>query len=298
MSSEIAPNFLLIGASRCDTTSVARWLSAHPEVFVSRRKEVFYFSHQRNYARGWSDYLKHFAGAEGFPARGEATTDYANTIKYPWVVDRIARDIPACRLIYMVRHPLRRIESQWQLVRSAGGFTGSLSEFVVNVPEALQMSRYATNYENYRKRFPPEQIKVVFFEDFALDPEAVARDVYRFLGVDAAISPAAVRRAENRSAAMRVRPAWSLRLRRHALSRYYHLFMPEIMKQFIHRRYTKELQFNPVWSADALRYATNILLPEVQEFLPLWGRHPSTWSFDSGAMPSGAPKVDSGSPSS
>ncbi|MGI9455848.1 MAG: hypothetical protein ACR2NU_04760, partial [Aeoliella sp.] len=42
------PNFFLLGAAKCGTTSVARYLDQHPEVFISKPKEPNFFSFEPN----------------------------------------------------------------------------------------------------------------------------------------------------------------------------------------------------------------------------------------------------------
>ena len=68
------PTFLLIGSMRAGSTSLMRYLGAHPDVFVAREKEVHFFT--RNYDRGIAWYEDRFTGAGGAHHVGEGTPHY------------------------------------------------------------------------------------------------------------------------------------------------------------------------------------------------------------------------------
>ena len=54
----VRPNFLIIGALKGGTTSLHRYLSDHPAVYCSTRKEVHYFSLRYHHGERW--YLERF----------------------------------------------------------------------------------------------------------------------------------------------------------------------------------------------------------------------------------------------
>ena len=55
------PTFLVAGFPKCGTTSLAAWLSAHPEIHVPPRKEIDYFD--LHFSRGIEWYRSQFSGA-------------------------------------------------------------------------------------------------------------------------------------------------------------------------------------------------------------------------------------------
>jgi Sulfotransferase domain len=120
------PGFIMMGASRCGTTSLFRALSAHPRVMrPAVNKGVRYFD--LNYSRGWDWYLGHFplrrtASARGGPA-GPAVPFEASGyyIFHPFAAERIAADLPGVRLVVMLRDPVERAYSAWKH-ESARGF--------------------------------------------------------------------------------------------------------------------------------------------------------------------------------
>jgi hypothetical protein len=64
------PNLIVIGAQKCGTSVLHYYLSLHPEVSMSRPKELNFFIEERNWPRGVDWYKQQFdADAR---VRGEA----------------------------------------------------------------------------------------------------------------------------------------------------------------------------------------------------------------------------------
>jgi hypothetical protein len=180
----VRPDFLVIGAPKCATTSLCFCLGLHPQVFVSRPKETFFFSHDEVWARGWGWYESLFAGSGGALARGEGTTVYAQTATYPKALPRIAEHLPHARILYIVREPYSRLESHWIELHSQGLTTLPFAEALRKEPELLDAARYGTQLEAYRAHFPDDRILVLFYEDYRERPHEVLERCFRFLGVD------------------------------------------------------------------------------------------------------------------
>src|SRR5579875_2227906 len=107
------PDFILIGAQRCGTTSLFRALTCHPQVVrPTFNKGINYFD--LNYYRGSHWYRGHFPIAEltrrrtaryGGPAVFEASGYY---LYHPFAIERLARDLPSAKLVTMLRDPVER----------------------------------------------------------------------------------------------------------------------------------------------------------------------------------------------
>lgn len=60
------PNFFIVGAPKCGTTALSKYLSEHPNIFISEVKEPHYFAEdlpKYRYVTKESDYLSMFDGA-------------------------------------------------------------------------------------------------------------------------------------------------------------------------------------------------------------------------------------------
>ena len=73
------PNFLIVGAPKCGTTAMWRYLQAHPNIFLSPRKDIHYFGSDLRFTKrstfSHSEYLQFFASATE-KAVGEASVWY------------------------------------------------------------------------------------------------------------------------------------------------------------------------------------------------------------------------------
>jgi hypothetical protein len=196
------PNFFIIGAPKCGTTSLADLLSQHPDVYFSPEKEPRFFSHDATYARGFDAYEELFDGAGEESRIGEGSTTYSEAWldRYAKSARRIHDYAPSARLIYCVRHPLRRIQSNWldiiwaldndlmqgtELHRSGElSISGDFNEDVLANDGLVHTSNYWRVVEEYRRYFSDEQIHVVFLDDLKADPDQVLEACCSFLDVD------------------------------------------------------------------------------------------------------------------
>lgn len=209
----LLPNFLIIGAMKAGTTSLAAWLGAHPDVHIPPDKELHYFNNPNRYAAGLHWYRSQFAGVTAERAIGEATPGY---MAHPDVPGRIRQVLPDIRMIAILRHPAERIYSQYQHLRAVGReqrtFAQVVDEELTGTAPAfafyLQRGRYVEHIHKLRSLFPTSALRLVLFEDLASDPQGVFADACRFIGVDLAQVPANVGKVYNPR--MRVR---SVRLR-------------------------------------------------------------------------------------
>ena len=205
-----APNFLIIGAAKAATTSLASLLDLHPEAGVSRPKEPHFFSMDAHYQAGWQAYLNLFAHCAGKRAIGDASTSYSRLRYHRQVIPRIQRHIPAPRIIYMVRHPLERMESAFAEHRKTPRGAGlmDLNDAIQRQPMIVDSSRYWEVFDAYRQAFGEPNIKVVWFEEYSARTLEVFREVCRFLGIDDGFEPELGRQDRNERAQAHASPVW------------------------------------------------------------------------------------------
>jgi Sulfotransferase family len=197
------PNFLVIGAAKSGTTSLYRYLRDHPQVFMAESKELKFFTSKSRWRLGTGWYERQFRGATGAVAMGEASPSYTRYPLYRGVPARIARTIPDVGLVYLVRHPIERMRSQYLHRVLQGRERASLDDAVVADPTYLDTSRYAMQIEQYLEWFAPEQLLVITAEALRHDRLDTLRRVGEFLGIGAGWPSAELEREYNRSDALR-----------------------------------------------------------------------------------------------
>jgi len=197
------PNFFILGAPKCGTTSLARWLTDHPEVFLSPVKEPHYFSTDltNRSVKSPRQYELQFDGVkDAHRAVGEASTWYLYSKE---AVPNIERECPNARYIVMTRDPVemahslyhhnRRVlhedqptfEEAWALQeeRATGRrIPGSCVE-----PAFLQYKEacsLGSLLERLYATVPEERVLHIPLERMQADPAGEYQRVLSFLGVD------------------------------------------------------------------------------------------------------------------
>lgn len=202
------PDFVIIGAPRCGTTSLSTYLSIHPEVFVAPEKEVDFFSDR--YGRGLDWYRREFAGSEGMKRVGEASPRY---MFHGEAIPRLAGAIPNARLIAMLREPVARTYSDYWFRRSLGWERRPLDEVIdAELASAgpdgrrsgiVEKSTYLPALERVVQHFPRESLLVLLLEDLRADPQRTFASVCEFLDIDASTQPRGLGKAVNRTHRLR-----------------------------------------------------------------------------------------------
>jgi len=190
VSKKIKPNFFIIGATKAATTSLSSLLEQHPEAAMVRNKEPHFFSYD-HYKLGWKGYLKLYSHCSDQKAIGDASTSYSRIRSHPGVVERIKEHVPKARIIYMVRHPLKRIESDFMELACypyREPFL-SINEAIKQMPMILDSSRYWEVFDAYRQKFDESKIKIVWFEEYIANTTAAFQDVCHFLEIDDTVLP-------------------------------------------------------------------------------------------------------------
>lgn len=198
------PDFLIIGASRCGTTSLHGYLCAHKELegpkYMSslKAKELHFFDHC--YAASIDWYASQFPQPqENGKLYFESTPDY---IFEPAVPKRVKYWMPDCKFIAMLRDPVDRAWSHFyfywmhiygmkidHLIEAMEKVTYSTRE-VPKVPlqrrsfyRNVQCGMYVKMLKRWFGAFPAKQGMIIQSEDFFAAPQMTIDQVCEFLGV-------------------------------------------------------------------------------------------------------------------
>jgi hypothetical protein len=192
---ERLPGFVVIGAMKCATTTLHEQLARQPGVFMSHPKEPNFFSDDDEYARGLGWYSSLFREADPSALCGESSTHYTKLPTYPQTVERMARALPGVKLIYVMRHPVDRLLSQYVHERTVGRITVGIREAIDRHTELVDYGRYHMQLEPYLETFGPDRVLPVFFRRLTQHPQEELERIGRFLGLsrrpvwDASLKP-------------------------------------------------------------------------------------------------------------
>jgi len=207
--SRALPDFIVIGAQKAGTTSLLRYLEAHPRVEPCLVKEVQYFSMYHGRGEAW--YRSHFptvrrlaaaAAREGGPVRtGESSPYY---LFHPAAPARARACVPHAKLIVLLRDPAERAHSHYHHARKLGledasSFAEALDreeDRLASEDEATVASgwavhhrrhsyvargRYADQLRAWLEHFPREQLLVLSAEELTEDSGSVLAQALAFL---------------------------------------------------------------------------------------------------------------------
>jgi hypothetical protein len=177
------PNLIVIGAQKCGTSGLHYYLGLHPEISMSKPKELNFFIEERAWSRGIDWYAAHFDPAAR--VRGEASPNYSS---YPYrkgVSERMHSVVPDAKLIYLVRDPLARIAAHWVHNYAKRREKGSLAETLAHPTTSyVARSMYAMQLERFLRFYPRERVLVFQQSDLRHDRANTLRKTFEFLGVD------------------------------------------------------------------------------------------------------------------
>jgi hypothetical protein len=198
------PDFFVVGAARASTTSLNRYLSQHPDIYIPPAKEMHFFAAEyfpcsgpgddwmnKLVVRDEAQYAQFFDKVAGEKAVGETSAFY---LCLPGTAERIAQAVPNARIIMILREPVARTYSAYMHLVREGRETLSFEEGLQREAERKQqgyepmwwykeLSLYAAQVQRYLEVFGPERVKVLLYEEFYAHPEQGLREIFAFLGV-------------------------------------------------------------------------------------------------------------------
>lgn len=177
------PDFMIIGAMKCATTTLHDQLALQPGFVMSDPKEPNFFSNDEIYAKGMDWYYSLFEAATPGDLCGESSTHYTKLPTYPNTLDRIKHHVPGAKFIYVMRHPIDRLVSQyiheWSMRVTT---TKDVNEAVMTLPILIQYSQYSMQLRPFLETFGSENVLPVFSENLRRHPQRELERVCRFLG--------------------------------------------------------------------------------------------------------------------
>lgn len=182
MTAHLLPQFIIIGAMKSGTTTLFRHLAEHPDIDMSREKETDFFIAEKNWKRGLSWYGAQFSREDAI--RGEASPNYTKARDFPGVPERMATICPEAKLIYILRDPVERAQSQFSHSVVMGGLSGNLDGFEDSAEYAhiLDGSLYAKQLELYLAHFEQSAILVLDFADLVRDSQSTMDRITDHIG--------------------------------------------------------------------------------------------------------------------
>ncbi len=181
------PDFLVIGAMKCGTSTLQTQLVAQPGIFMTTPKEPNFFSNDEIYAKGFGWYRGLYSGAASGDLKGEASTHYAKLPTYPKTVDRMKAVLKKPKLIYLIRNPIERAMSHYIHEWTEARMGNNSVEAFENHRELVEYGCYAMQIAPFIQEFGIENIFLSSLEQLKADPEGELRKIVQFIGLKHAV---------------------------------------------------------------------------------------------------------------
>lgn len=206
----VRPDFLIIGFPKCGTTSLYEYLIEHPDIYPPIGKEIDYFDRLYNKGIDWykvrfpsifqKNYSKKICGKKFLT--GEATPRY---IIHPHASERIKKIIPNSKFIVILRNPVDRAFSHYQMNLKNDYEYYSFDEAIKNEKKRIEgryekmikdQNYYSWDYDlfaymqqgiyfekikKWLEIFPKEQFLFIQSEIFLKNPSVVYHQTLNFL---------------------------------------------------------------------------------------------------------------------
>jgi hypothetical protein len=183
------PDYIVIGAMKCGTSTLAAQLGAQQGLFMTTPKEPNYFSDDAVYAQGADWYQNLFASAASGDLCGEASTHYTKRPDYP---DTLARMQTHCgadlRLVYMIRNPLERAVSHYLHDWSEGATPMPIAQALEQDTRLVDYGRYGWQIEPFVEIYGRGAIMLTSLERLRLEPNAELARIAAHIGHKGTVS--------------------------------------------------------------------------------------------------------------
>lgn len=198
------PNFFVVGARRSGSTALYNYLKRHPDIYMSRRKELHFFGTDIFLRDIWwnsnvNKYLRFFKSVTKEKMVGEDSPHYLFSKKAPQEIKKFA---PDAKIVILLRSPVEQIYSSYKILFYVGiekhtSFEKALmaekdvaaGKFGLDPFSALMLrycyiARYSEQVKRYIKMFGKKNIHIIIFEEFRSNTPEVYKNLLKFLGVD------------------------------------------------------------------------------------------------------------------
>lgn len=187
------PTLVIAGAQKCGTSSLVTLLGQHPQVFVSRPRELHFFD--RHFDRGLDWYREQFTMRRRHLHVGEGTPAYLYDSA---TRARMMEALPDAKIVVILRDPAQRAYSHYWHERRLGHESSAFEEALDLEKERLatgelrqrkcysyvDRGHYIDQIEALESGHARERLHVMLFEDLVESRVASLERLFEFLGVD------------------------------------------------------------------------------------------------------------------
>lgn len=210
-----ALDFIIVGAQKCATTTLHKYLSEHPDLYLPAGKEAPFFNKPDANAESYQTYLQQeFTDAKPHQLTGKATPQYMSGPDIPSCIKSLS---PSTRIIAVLKDPRKRAFSQYRMALRRGtesrsfeqAISAALAEESLHIGRSETAPTHAKGYvseadfyvpwgeygrilSRYVQLFESNKILVIFTDELEQQPEQTLDKIMGFLGLETGFKPASL----------------------------------------------------------------------------------------------------------
>ena len=170
--------FFMIGCQRCGTSWTDAALRDHPQVFLPKMKQSYFFD--RNYKNGIDWYMERFKEIEPQQkAVGEIATGYC----LPEAIQDMAKHFPDVKLMMVMRNPVDRAYSNFQSRQMESDWS-NFEEAIESDPDLLERGHYIDQIDALLEHYERDQLLFLLYDDLHTNDQMYLQKILEFIGVD------------------------------------------------------------------------------------------------------------------
>jgi len=201
------PKIIIGGASKSGTTALYYYLSQHPDICLSAKKELHYFSRPwlektingpgdrfvlAEVPNTFTEYLSYFSYCD----RAKIAMDISPSYLFHYrSADEMKKQLDGIRIIFVLRNPAEKAFSQYMHLVGEGreklDFDDAINKEGIRESAGYsdmwlyrKSGMYSDAIQYFKQTFGESNLRVFYYEEFLNDPEFVLREICEFSGVD------------------------------------------------------------------------------------------------------------------
>lgn len=270
------PNLLVIGAMKAGTTSLHSYLDQHPDIYMSKPKELHYYAdvHYKKWTK--EQYMNFFQSDAKIVGSSPQSYTKCHNKYYQNIPERIYRDTPDVKMIYIVRDPIERYKSH--ILESYHCDPKRDIEYSKEIDNYLKTSMYGMQLEEFLKYFKIEQFHILSLEELKKNPLNEMNSIFTFLELKSMDDPKVFAVAKNAAESKKI----PLGIKSSFLYRAGNRIIPELTKSiasFYANVFFKYQLTKPQLTNQELKELRDKLKSDIEKFRNLSGKSFSHWSI-------------------
>ena len=177
------PNFIIIGARKAATTSIASYLKQHPELYIIKQPRLFPKKEEVDIYERYNALCK---SASSEQTIGEVSSGHLHD---RIIAEQIYEYMPNTKLIVILRNPADRAYSEYLMQVRDGHARKPFETHISEKDYFINGSFYYKLLKPYFNLFKKEKIRIYLYDDFCKDPIHILQDIFNFVGVNNAFVP-------------------------------------------------------------------------------------------------------------